>query len=82
MVGWKKALASAYEAFFYAVLNTFKRCNPYKCERVQPIGKTYKTGDEFDVNAVLNRLCASTAYGRIRAANRNTDTHHPVPVMT
>jgi hypothetical protein len=71
---------SAFKACFYAVLNTFKRCNPEKRERVQPIRKTYKTWDEFDVNAVLNRLCAGTAYGRIRAANRNTEHHH-VPMM-
>ena len=56
MVSWKKVLASESEACFYAGLNIFKRCNPQKRERVQPMGKTYKTRDEFDVNAVLNRL--------------------------
>ena len=74
MVSWKKALASAYEACFYAVLNTFKRCNPYKCERVQPIGNSYQTGDEIDVNAVLNRLSAEGAYGRIARPTETQDT--------
>jgi len=74
MVSWKKVLASESEACFYAGLNIFKRCNPQKRERVQPMGKTYKTRDEFDVNAVLNRLSAGCACGRI-ARPMETHTH-------
>jgi hypothetical protein len=44
---------------------------------VQPPAICCETGDEIDVNAVLNRLCQSSAYGRIRAANTNTH-HHPL----
>ncbi len=65
------------EACFHAALNTFLRCNREKRERVQPPGIWCETGDEIDVNAVLNRLCHGGAYGRIRAANRNTH-HHPL----
>ena len=74
MVSWKKVLASESEACFYAGLNIFKRCNPQKRERVQPMGKTYKTRDEFDVNAVLNRLSAEGAYGRIARPTETQDT--------
>ncbi len=74
MVSWKKELASASQACFYAALNIFKRCNPYKFERVQPIGKLYQARDEFDVNAVLNRLSAGCAYGRIARPTETQDT--------
>ena len=74
MVSWKKVLASESEACFYAGLNIFKRCNPQKRERVQPIGNSYQTGDEIDVNAVLNRLSAEGAYGRIARPTETQDT--------
>ena len=74
MVSWENALAFVREAWFYAVVNTFKRCNLQKRERVQPIGNSYQTGDEFDVNAVLNRLSAEGAYGRIARLTETQDT--------
>ncbi|QJT80183.1 hypothetical protein C0557_08890 [Kosakonia sp. MUSA4] len=45
-----------WQSRFYAVDNTFKRCNLEKCDTVQPIAKSYQAQDEFDVNAVLNQL--------------------------
>ncbi len=74
MVSWKNALAFVREAWFYAAVNTFQRCNPQKRERVQPIGSSYQTGDEIDVNAVLNRLSAEGAYGRIARPTETQDT--------
>ena len=74
MVSWKNVLAFVREACFYAGVNTFKRCNPQKRERVQPIGNSYQTRDEIDVNAVLNRLSAEGAYGRIARPTETQDT--------
>ena len=74
MVSWKNALTVLLEASFYAGVNTFKRCNLQKRERVQPIGNSYQTGDEIDVNAVLNRLSAEGAYGRIARPTETQDT--------
>lgn len=74
MVSWKNALTFVREACFYAGVNTFKRCNPQKRERVQPIGNSYQTRDEIDVNAVLNRLSAEGAYGRIARPTETQDT--------
>lgn len=77
MVNRKKVVDFSDQPWFHAALNTFCRCNLKKRERVQPPGNWCETGDEIHVNAVLNRLCHGGAYGRIRAANRNTH-HHPL----
>jgi len=77
MVNRKKDMDFHFQPWFHAALNTFCRCNREKRERVQPPAICCETGDEIDVNAVLNRLCQSSAYGRIRAANTNTH-HHPL----
>lgn len=74
MVSWKNVLAALREACFYAGVNTFQRCNPQKRERVQPTGNLYQTGDEINVNAVLNRLSAEGAYGRIARPTETQDT--------